>query len=600
MDLLWIVVGLVVFCMPHLSASAVGVSLAWAGLPYPAELLTVLFALLTLARAGIPEAWKEHLAMASFTAAGALVLFECVCGVFTRGAASNLALSFAGETVHAAAVALWLLHASLGDGEHPLGTRAPRIACALFAVSGVAWYVATAAIRTARFAWNPQLEVALWVATGVWLLPYLVALWACNLAPKQFAQLAAAPLSGALAGNRAWWMVSLFLKPELENVSTAWIVVAPVLACAALAFMWAAGNKRDDAASVPQDTGSAATPSSPLPLQRIPGFATLSEREREVLLQTLEGKSSAQIARDAQLAPTTVRTYLASAFEKLGVSGSQELLLKLRATVEDASTPPTGTDEEDSESFALPIIIAVPAIVIMIVALVVGLLPAGGPRNLVGLVLAITALVAGLVRMRGANGTRLWAPTFALFAGAAIGLVATAVALGPSSYLVRRAVIGLALVALALALARKARNIIPSAGAMTCAFAGLVAACLIPRGIRAQLLIHSVAVLPLAAAMLAAAWIIVRRATNDELAAIASATLTGEERVLAYLGGRGLKELVARVALLTARDYPLGGIAATLGVAGSTVNNYRSRAYAELGVANKTELIELLEKEAGL
>ena len=54
------------------------------------------------------------------------------------------------------------------------------------------------------------------------------------------------------------------------------------------------------------------------------------------------------------------------------------------------------------------------------------------------------------------------------------------------------------------------------------------------------------------------------------------------------------------MALLTARDYPLGGIAATLGLADSTVNNYRTRTYAELGVKGKTELIELLEKEAGL
>ena len=546
MDLFWIVVGLIVFCMPHLSASSVGVSLAWAGLPYPAELLMVLFALVVLAYVGIPEAIKERLPMVSFSAAGALVLFECVCGAFTKGAASNLALSFAGEVVHALTVGLWLVHASLGDGKHPLGTRLPRLACVLFAASGVAFYVVTAAIRTARSAWNSQLEAALWIATGVWVLPYLVALWVCNLAPRPFGLLAAAPLAGTLAGNRAWWLVSLFVKPEVENVATVWIAVAPVLACVALLFVWVMGASQGETPSAsPEEKAKISQPScSPLPLQRLAAYDTLSEREREVLLQTLEGKSCVHIARDNRLAPTTVRTYLVRAYEKLGVSGSQELLLKLRASVEDAPAAAT-SEEENAETFSPPIIIAVPAIVIMIVALVVGLLPGGGPRNLAGLALALAALAAGLIRIRNASDMRLWAPAFALLVGASVGLVATAVALGPSSYLVRRAVIGLALVAAALILTRKAHNLTPSIGAMTCAFAGLVAVCLIPRGIRAQLLIHSMSVLPLAAGMLLAAGLAVRRATHDELAAIASASLMGDERVLAYLTGRGLKELVA-------------------------------------------------------
>ena len=613
MDLIWIVIGLMAFCMPHLSASSVGVGLAWAGLPYPAELLGMLFVLVMLALVGIPQAWKEHLSTASLVTAVVLVLFECACGVLTQGAAGNLNLSFVGEVLHVVTAGLWLVHASLGDSKRPLGTRISRAACLLFAASGIAWYVAMAAIRTARFAWNYQLEVALWIATGVWVLPYLVALWTCNYAPRQFAVLATMPLAGTLVGNRLWWLVSLFAAPKPEGIATAWVAVAPVLACVGLVFVWMGtgerqgGNPCGERYQVPSDPEGTwylspketVTGCSHLPLQRLAAYETLSEREREVLLQSLEGKSAAQIARDSGLAPTTVRTYLVRAFEKLGVSDARELLVKLRSSVEGAAEQ-TSTEAEETPTFSLSIIIAVPAVTIMIVALLVGLLPGGGPRNLAGLALAAAALVVGLVRQRPAEETLLWVPVFALLAGSSIALVTVAVALGPSTYLVRRAIIGLAFVAATLWLTRQARNLVPFSGALTCAFAGLVAVCLIPRGIRAQLLIHGVAVLPLAAVMLLVAWLLVRRATSDELASVASATLTGDERVLAYLTGRGLQEMVAQVALLTARDYPLSGIASTIGLSESTVTHYRKRAYDELEVKDKAGLIALLQKEAGL
>ena len=55
MDLFWMIVGLMAFCMPHLSASSV--------------------------------------------ASIVVVAVECGCGVATKGAAGNLVLSFVGETI---------------------------------------------------------------------------------------------------------------------------------------------------------------------------------------------------------------------------------------------------------------------------------------------------------------------------------------------------------------------------------------------------------------------------------------------------------------------------------------------------------------------
>ena len=608
MDLLWMIVGLMAFCMPHLSASSVGTSLAWAGLPYPAELLAVLFVLVVLATSGIPNLWRDHLSTASIVASIALVAFECGCGVATKGAAGSLVLSFVGETVHVVAASIWLLHASLGDGIHPLKTKTPKIAAALLAVSGAVWYIATAVIRMAHPAWNPTIEVALWLAAAIWMLPILMTLWLCNLAPRQFAMLAVMPFAGALAGNRIWLLITLFVKLDGVDVSNAVLLMGPVLAVAGYVLV-AKGQFGGNPLAVPEDEAAGSVvshegttkglpPNCPvLPLDRLPGGDKLSEREREVLLCALKGMNSTEIGEAAGIAAPTARTYLSRAYEKLGVAGSQEVIEALRASIE--TVPAVPETEDDAPSFSPAIIIAVPTVVIMFVSLAVGLVPSAY-ASLVGNALALVVLTAGIIRLRELPSASYWVPTTALLTGSALALVTVAVALGPEAFLIRRAILGLALVAAALVLTRKASNFNASLPALTCAFTGLVAVCLVPRGIRAQLLIHGGVPLPLAAAMLLVAYLIVRRSSHDELAYVASTALEGDARILAYLNGRGLKELVAQVALLTARDYPLGGIAATLGLTESTVTHYRKRAYDALGVGDKAALIELLEKEAGL
>ena len=609
MDLFWMIVGLMAFCMPHLSASAVGTSLAWAGLPYPAELLAVLFVLAVLAASGIPAAWKEHLSTASIVASIALVAFECVCGVVTKGAAGNLVLSFVGEAVHVAAASIWLLHASLGDEARPLKDKAPRVSCALLAASGVAWYIATSAVRLAHPAWNPTIETALWLAAAIWMLPTLMTLWICNLAPSQFALLAAMPFAGALAGNRIWWLVSLFIKMDgVGEVSNAVLLAGAALAVAAYISV-ATGQLGGSPLAVPEDevAGSVAShdgtakglpPScSAIPFERLANGNKLSEREREVLACAIKGMNSPEIGEAVGIAAPTARTYLARAYEKLGVSGAQEVIEALRSSIGAPSATPAA--EDDALVLSPAIVIVVPTAVILFVSLATGLVP-GAYATLAGFALGCVILTVGIVRLRELSSAPYWVSVAALLIASAFALVTVAIALGPEAFLVRRAVLGLVFVAAALALTRHAKAFNAQIPALTCAFTGLVIVCLVPRGIRSQLLIHGPAPLPLAAAMLLVAWLLVRRASHDELAAVASVALEGDARVLAYLNGRGLKELVAQVALLTARDYPLGGIAATLGLSESTVTHYRKRAYDALGVDDKAGLIDLLEKEAGL
>ena len=584
------------FCMPHLSASSVGVSLAWSGLPYPAELLAVLFVLAVLATTGIPEAWKNHLNTVSIVASIVVVAFECGCGVATKGASSSLVLSFAGETIHVMAASTWLLHASLGDGIHPLKEKTPKVAAALLAASGVAWYVATALVRMANPAWNPTIETALWLAAAIWMLPILMTLWLCNLAPRQFALLAAVPFAGVLAGNRIWWLISLFIKMDgVGAVSNAVLLAGAALAVAAYLLVWAGDKKEQPGVALTREYAS--DPCSRVPFERLPNGDKLSEREREVLLCALKGMNSSEIGEAVGIAAPTARTYLSRAYEKLGVAGAQEVIEALRASIEAPFVAPAA--EGDVPVLSPAIVIAVPTAVILFVSLATGLVP-GAYATLVGFVLGCAVLAMGIVRLRELPSAPYWVPAAAILIASALALVTVAIALGPEAFLVRRAILGLAFVAAALALARYAKAFSAQTPALACAFTGLVIVCLVPRGIRSQLLIHGPAPLPLAAAMLLAAWLLIRRASHDELAAIASTELEGDARILAYLNGRGLKELVAQVALLTARDYPLGGIAATLGLSESTVTHYRKRAYDALGVADKAALIELLEKEAGL
>ena len=55
-------------------------------------------------------------------------------------------------------------------------------------------------------------------------------------------------------------------------------------------------------------------------------LARLSEREREVLVQIVDGLSNKQIARLLDLSPRTVETHRANLFEKLGVDSLAQLV----------------------------------------------------------------------------------------------------------------------------------------------------------------------------------------------------------------------------------------------------------------------------------
>ena len=542
MNVVWIAIGIVSLCMPHVSAAPFGGSNAWSGLPYPAEALIVCLALLAVARVEVVPKTRDQLPQAALWAAVAVIGFECVCAVGLPQYCGNLILSFVGEMVHAVAVSLWLMATALDDSEPKSTGSLPVVVRALLCVSGVAWYVATAWVRSGFGLWDPTLESAQWMAALLWALPLVCLLGACGLEARSFALCAACPFVGVLLGNRGWLFAVQVAKTAPGGIAWQVLFVAPALSLAAFlcAVVLGAGEEPAEEAETED--------SSDIPLHLVPGSEKLSAREREVVLLSLAGLSAAEVAERCGVALSTARTYLSRAFDKMGVVGTAEIAAAMKDAVGD----------NRGQSFSVP--------------------------------------------QESTAGTYLMSQLFATgtLVGLTLGLLATALLFGAQVPLALRIVLTALPGAAAVWNLLRAQRLDAGVLSVTVAAGVLVVVCLVPQGIRAQLLLHGWGAYPVALGMVVVAFVLVNRAVSDRLVAVASVALAGDERILAYLEGRGLKDYVAQVALLTARGYPQGGIAKTLSLSRSTVTHYRHRAYETLGVANKAELIRLLEDEAGL
>ncbi len=64
-------------------------------------------------------------------------------------------------------------------------------------------------------------------------------------------------------------------------------------------------------------------------LERVQSRATLTRREKEIAMAAILGKSDREIADECGIAYTTVRTHLTHIFEKLNVSGRNQLFQRL-------------------------------------------------------------------------------------------------------------------------------------------------------------------------------------------------------------------------------------------------------------------------------
>lgn len=608
MGVFWAVAGCLSLFVPHLASAQSGVMYAWSGLPYTGELVALIVLALLSMRFELPDVLRARLPKVALGATMSLLVFEMVAAVFGAFAAHFLPLAFAEEALHVAAVWACLACASRRADVHKCQGGRVGLLSALFFLGGMFWYLSVSAMRAGN-PWAMRLELLMWAASLLWALPIVCAAHVCHLDRRAFWSLAAAPFTGAFVANRACNLaLRLGVKALLFPKGWPLLIVGPALSFVAFALLIAFSAKDSEDVSEPSSQTDKESQDSALPLHLIPGYQLLSARERQILLRTLEGATSSEVADELDVAATTVRTYRARAYEKLGVSSPDEVLEALRLAIEKPVPMPVEPVENMSpavrtlaERMAPPVACLAVGSLAAATAFATWALPFASARLVATVALFAAALVTGIVG-RGLRRTDT-EPRYAVLsvmAGAASALALASVVAGPVAFALRRTVFAAAVVTLCVWAAYRARPFDEGAAIRALAFFGLIGVALVPQGSNVQAILRSLMPLPLCCALLIAVGVLLRAALKDHLAQLASVVLMGDARILAYLEGRGIPTLQARVALLTARDYPLGGIAATLSMTASAVTQSRMRTYRDLGVANKQELIALLERDAGL
>lgn len=624
MTAFWVVIGALALAVPHVATVGTDGAMAWGGLPFPAECAGVLLAVACFYLVGIPRRLREALEPATLACIAAMLVVELV-GVFLgEGSQGGLAWGFVDEAIHAAAAVLWLALAAAKRREAAEEDKASNaLVVALLFLGGATWYLTTAALRYALPHWKSEHETLLWACALLWAAPLATLLRAASCTKKTFVARAFAPVLGVLVANRAWMMALGFGfgAPRVGSLAGA-LLAAPVLSVAALAIAWVNEKPdKEDAPIVESAQAQSASQASCLPLHLVSGYDALSDRERAVLLKTLDGASATAIGAELGISDATARTYRARAYEKMNVSGSAELFAILRAAIErpaptldgDAQTPGVRAGDAQTPGTQVPNSLLKPlmrmkpqlaCVLAALAAVAVLLVCRNVSAHASALVLCIVCFgcfAVGFAKLGArAESASPEAVIMAASLGAGVALALAALAFGPGAYVARRAILSAAAFIAALWLAHRERAFWGTAPYLALAAFGLVGAALIPCGARVQALVHSTLPFFLVAACLVLAAFALKELVNDAEALVAELTLKGDERVLAYLQGRGISDIMAQVALLTARDFPASGIAATLHISGSTVAKYRMRAYKTLGVSNKEELTKLLEREAGL
>ena len=629
MTAFWVVIGALALAAPHIATVGIDGAMAWGGLPFPAECAGVLLAVACFYLVDIPKRLREALEPAMLACIAAMLVVELVGAFLGEGSQGGLTWGFVDETIHTVAAALWLAHAAEKRRESAGEDKASNaLVATLLFLGGATWYLTTAAVRYAMPVWEPAHEMLLWACALLWAAPLATLLRAASCTKKTFAKRVLAPVLGILVANRAWMVALVFGlgAPRLGSLAGA-LLAAPVLSVAALAIAWL--NEKPESEHVqlvenglPRPAGQAAC----LPLQLVSGYDALSDREGAVLLKTLDGASATAIGAELGISDATARTYRARAYEKMNVSGSAELLAILRAAIErpasalDGGAQAPGAQAPNAQApnaqvpgaqapgaLLQPLMHLKPQLACVLVALAaiaVILVCRNASAHASALVLCIACFACAAVGFAKLGVPAESASPEATIVAASLGvgaaLALAALAFGPGAYVARRAILSAAAFIAALWLAHRERAFWSAAPCLALAAFGLAGAALIPCGVRAQALVHSTLPFFLVAACLVLAAFALKELVNDAEALVADLTLKGDERVLAYLQGRGISDIMAQVALLTARDFPASGIAATLHISGSTVAKYRMRAYKALGVSNKEELTNLLEREAGL
>lgn len=321
------------------------------------------------------------------------------------------------------------------------------------------------------------------------------------------------------------------------------------------------------------------------------GGGTLSERELEVACGLACGHPVAEIAQELGVSASTVSTYRARAYEKLGVETNAQLVASL-------TRPSSQPDLEDAQK---PIFRSrlLPGVALA-AACVAGCLCGyyGGDGALVAYNVALVAAGAllvpvGLIRI-GEGGQSLG---YSL-AGVLVGLSMSAVLESPGA---PGGFLGVVLLAAVIAIfvAASAWATQEGLGSQQALGAGLGLLAMSSVSYSGRY-ISPWMLRCFTLACIAAAAVLLWIGARGRRGKLVENTLDGEVRVRSYLEGRGLSSLEAGVALMAACGATATETALALNMSPSSVAAYKSRGLKKLGVEGVDELRELLKKDAGL
>lgn len=393
-----------------------------------------------------------------------------------------------------------------------------------------------------------------------------------------------------------WRCISIFEMPAWAAISLCLVTVAGAVALFVLARWQGEAIQEGPRGTCGDERPSAEDPASVVreALLGLRGGVALSEREIEVACGLACGHPVAEIAQELGVSASTVSTYRARAYEKLGVETNAQLVASLtrpssQPNLEDAQKP-------KFRSRLLPGVALAAACVAGCLCGCYGCY--GGDGALVAYNVALVAAGAllvpvGLVRI-GEGGQSLG---YSL-AGALVGLSMSAVLVLSQD---PRGFLGAVLLAVAIAIsvAASAWATQESLGSQQALGAGLGLLALSSVSYSGRY-INPWMLLCFTFASIAAAAVLLWVGARNRRGKLVENTLDGEARVRSYLEGRGLSSLETGVALMAARGATATETALALSMSPSSVAAYKSRGLKKLGVEGIDDLRELLKKDAGL
>lgn len=591
------------------------------------------------------------------------LLLRRMCPYFGRGASLvGRVLSYVGAIATVALVAAETLLGLNRGYPYLNGTQAAlyqalmpfEIACSAFAVLG--WAVRSQCLEAPSEEVEPRAVVPPFALGFTWCLSCALLGWlqwpgGSTIVPYLVSGATALILLGAATRNGGLgqeavlsfamgWLAALCTKAiawsgSAASTQAAYLVAGGLVVgvCCALSVMWARPLRTPRARKHEPMAGSQEEDREERIKAHLSGMAAkpLTGRESEVLVRTVLGEAAGGIAEALGIAEATVASYRRRGYQKLGVSGADELrglvteLLCCECAEDDGVEPPAATSSRRSRAETVSLV--------PLAALIVGLwllALLAGVGICASLPAAVVLLVAGLPKVVPATSAEDTCDTPAVrvplgemllsvvcssllavqlhslwmgYRGLGVDLIAL-IALPPWSVVhSQRAGDRMSVSALRRRLGDYVggfRRLYLSGSTPACFALMLVISDEVARTFfSGYCLFYYPALSGVTLLVNVVCLYLVVSDMRDRGRAVVQLSEGQEERALHYLRGRGLGELQAQVMLDLACGCDVGRIAESRFTTVATVRSYRRRSLDALGLNSIDELRKVMSSEAG-